>query len=294
MKPRSVEEIAVFAAPAVFVVLWSSGFIGSKSGLPYAEPMTFLSLRMLALIGVLAVIGLVTQPPWPGRTAVLHNVVAGLLVHGLYLGGVFVSIYQGLPAGLSALVVALQPVLTSTLANRWLGERVALHQWIGLLLGLGGVALVVSSKTAGDTSALGWVAIFIALIGITTGTLYQKRFGSGVDWRPAFLIQYAAAGLLFLSGAFLFESRIVHWTPEFILALGWLVVVLSLGAIWLLYFMIRRAAATRVVSLFYLTPVVTALMAWGMFNERLGPLALAGMAICVAGVFLVNWRVNEP
>lgn len=294
MKPRSLEDVAVFAAPALFVVLWSSGFVGTKFGLPYAEPMTFLSLRMIAVVAVLALLVLVTHPPWPRRAGILHNVVAGLLMQGLYLGGVFASIYHGLPAGLAALVVALQPVLTSTLANRWLGEKVALHQWVGLLFGLAGVFLVVQGKAAGGgTSLLGWAAIFIALIGITIGTLYQKRFAGGVDWRYGLLIQYGTAGVLFASAAYLFETRTVRWTPEFIFTLGWLVFVLSLGAIWLLYFMIRRSAATRVVSLFYLTPPVTALMAWGLFDERLQPLALLGMAICVAGVFLVNWRTRR-
>ncbi len=291
MKPRTLEDITVFAAPALFVVLWSSGFIGTKSGLPYAEPMTFLSLRMIAVVAVLVLVVLITRPPWPRRAAILHNVVAGFLMQALYLGGVFVAIYHGLPSGLAALVVALQPVLTSTLANRWLGEKVAPHQWLGLLLGLLGVSLVVQGKAAGGgTSAIGWIAIFVALIGITAGTLYQKRFAGGVDWRSGLLIQFGAAGVLFALAAYLFETRIVRWTPEFIFALSWLVFVLSLGAIWLLYFMIGHSAATRVVSLFYLTPPVTALMAWALFDERLGPVALLGMAISVAGVFLVNWR----
>ena len=220
----------------------------------------------------------------------MHNVVAGLGVHGLYLGGVFISIDQGLPAGLAALIVALQPILTSTLANRWLGERVALHQWVGLALGLAGVWLVVQERAGGDATLTGWIAIFIALIGITLGTLYQKRFAGGVDWRIGLLVQYTASGALFVLAAFLFETRVVEWTPQFILALGWLVFGLSLGAIWLFYFMIRRSAAMRVTSLFYLTPPVTALMAWLIFDERLAPLALLGMAVCVAGVFLVNWN----
>lgn len=290
MKPRSLEDVVVIAAPAVFVVLWSSGFIGSKAGLPYAEPMTYLSLRMGALVLILGLLVLVTRPPWPSRSVALHNVVAGLLVHGLYLGGVFVSIAQGLPAGLSALIVALQPILTSTLANRWLGERVAYHQWAGLLLGLVGVWLVVQDRAGGTAAMAAWIAIFIALLGITIGTLYQKRFAGGVDWRTGLFIQYAGSGLFFVAAAFAFETRVVHWTPQFILALGWLIFVLSLGAIWLLYFMIRRSAATRVASLFYLTPPVTALMAWLLFDERLAPLALVGMAVCVAGVFLVNWN----
>ncbi len=290
--PRSFADVAVFTAPGMFVVLWASGFIGAKFGLPYAEPLTFLTIRMIAVLLLLGVLVVLTRPKWPSGAGAFHSMVTGLLVHGLYLGGVFVSIDQRLPAGLSALVVSLQPVLTSTLANRWLGERVILRQWLGLLLGIAGVYLVVQGKTAGETPALAWGAAVVALIGITVGTLYQKRFGGGIDWRTGFLIQYAAAGVFFGSGALLFETRTVQWTAEFMFALAWLVFVLSFGAVWLLYFLIRRSAATRVVSLFYLTPPLTALMAWAMFDERLGSLALIGMAICVAGVFLVNWRIQ--
>jgi drug/metabolite transporter (DMT)-like permease len=290
MKPRSFEDMLVVAAPAVFVVLWSSGFIGTKTGVLHAEPMTFLSLRMGLLVVLLGALVLVTRPQWPSTQCVRHNVVAGLGVHGLYLGGVSIAIAQGLPAGLAALIVALQPILTSTIANRWLGERVAPHQWLGLVLGLFGVWLVVHERTGGsETPLVGWIAIFVGLIGITAGTLYQKHFAGGADWRIGLLVQYAASGALFLAGAATFESWQVQWTPQFLLALGWLVFVLSLGAIWLLYFMIRRSAAMRVTSLFYLTPAVTALMAWLIFDERLAPLALVGMAVCVTGVFLVNW-----
>jgi drug/metabolite transporter (DMT)-like permease len=291
MQKRSPEDLLVLAAPAVFVVLWSSGFIGTKTGVLHAEPMTFLSLRMGALVLLLGALVLLTRPVWPSSACLLHNVVAGLCVHGLYLGGVSIAMYQGLPAGLAALIVALQPILTSTLASRWLGERVAPHQWAGLALGLLGVWLVVHERTGGGEAKLtAWAAIFIGLIGITAGTLYQKRFAGGVDWRVGLLVQYAASGALFIIGALLFETWAVNWTPQFVLALAWLVFVLSLGAIWLLYFMIRRNSAMRVTSLFYLTPPVTALMAWLIFNERLAPLALLGMAICVTGVFLVNWN----
>jgi drug/metabolite transporter (DMT)-like permease len=291
MKPRSFEDLLVLAAPVVFVVLWSSGFIGTKTGVLHAEPMTFLSLRMGALVLLLGALVLVTRPKWPSHNCLWHNVVAGLGVHGLYLGGVTLAMDRGLPAGLAALIVALQPILTSTLASRWLGERVALRQWAGLVLGLLGVWLVVHERTGGsETPLVGWIAIFVALLGITAGTLYQKRFAGGADWRVGLLVQYAASGALFIGAAAAFESWQVQWTPEFLLALGWLVFVLSLGAIWLLYFMIRRSAAMRVTSLFYLTPAVTALMAWLIFDERLAPLALLGMAICVTGVFLVNWN----
>ena len=285
------EKFAVFAAPGVFVVLWASGFIGAKFGLPYAEPLTFLTLRMGFVALLIGVVIVLTRPPWPGRNGILHSAVTGVFVHGLYLGGVFVSLEQHLPAGLVALVVSLQPMLTATLANRWLGEPVTPLQWAGLLLGIVGVALVVQGKAGGDTTAFGWAAAVIALIGMTIGTLYQKRFGGSIDWRPGFLIQYAAAGVMLGIGALLFETRAVAWTAEFVFALAWLVFVLSFGAIWLLYFLIRRQAAARVVSLFYLTPPFTALMAYAAFGERLEPLALVGMAVCVAGVFLVNWRI---
>jgi drug/metabolite transporter (DMT)-like permease len=289
--PRKFEDFAVFAAPGVFVVLWSSGFIFAKLGLSYAEPLTYLSLRMIAVVALLAIIIALTRPKWPSTAGMVHSALTGLMVHGLYLGGVFVSIENGLSAGLAALIVSLQPVLTSTIANRWLGERVVARQWLGLALGLLGIYLVLQEKTAtGGATPLAWAAAVAALIGITVGTLYQKRFGGGMDWRPALSVQYAAAGFLFSLGAFAFETRVVHWTPEFLLALGYLIFVLSFGAIWLLYYLIRRAAATRVASLFYLTPPTTALMAWALFGERLAPLALVGMAVCVAGVALVNWR----
>ena len=293
--PRSLEDFAVFSAPAVFVLLWASGFIGAKLGLGYAEPLTFLALRMITVVALLLVVIAATRPKWPSAGGMLHSAATGLMVHGLYLGGVFVAIENGLSAGLVSLIVSLQPVLTSTVANRWLGERVAARQWCGLALGLAGVYLVLQAKIeSGEATPLAWIAATVALVGITVGTLYQKRFGGGIDWRPALCIQYAAAGLLFSLGAGFFETRVVQFSPQFMFALGWLVLVLSLGAVWLLYFLIRRAAATRVVSLFYLTPPVTALMAWVLFDEKLSPLSLLGMAVCVAGVFLVNWRPRTP
>jgi drug/metabolite transporter (DMT)-like permease len=291
--PRTLPDVAAVAAPAVFVVLWASGFIGAKLGMPYAEPLTFLSIRMFAVVALIGAIAIVTLPRWPAFAGVVHSVVAGALVHGCYLGGVFVSIYHGMPAGLIALVVGLQPVLTSTLASRLLGESVAIRQWIGLVLGLVGVYLVVHGRTEGDGSLSAWIAATIGLLGITVGTVYQKRFGGGIDWRGGLVIQYASAGILFAIGALLFETRTVQWTGEFVFALAWLVIVLSFGAVWLLYFLIRRSATTRVASLFYLTPPLTALMAWFLFEERLAPLAVLGMVICAAGVALVNWRVGQ-
>ena len=195
--PRSFADAAVFAAPAVFVLLWASGFIGAKLGLPYAEPMTFLTVRMTAVVLVLGAIILLTRPVWPSRMDMLHSAVTGLFVHGCYLGGVFVAIDHKLPAGFAALVVSLQPILTSTLANRLLGERVTPRQWGGLALGIAGVYLVVHGHTEGEAPPVAWAAATVGLIGMTIGTLYQKRFGGGIEWRTGFLMQYLAAAVLF-------------------------------------------------------------------------------------------------
>lgn len=241
---RSLADIAIFAAPAIFVVLWASGFVGAKLGLPYAEPMTFLAIRMGAVVILIGAISLATRPVWPSRMGVIHSIVTGLFVHGCYLGGVFFSIDHKLPAGLSALVVSLQPVLTSTLANRLLGERVMLRQWLGLALGIVGVYLVVHGRTEGEAPLIAWFGATVALVGMTIGTLYQKRFGGGIDWRAGFVIQYAAAAALFTGLAFAFETMQVRWTGEFLIAVAWLVLGLSFGAVWLLYFLIRRQAAT--------------------------------------------------
>jgi drug/metabolite transporter (DMT)-like permease len=287
---RRLEQAAIYCAPAVFVVLWSTGFIGGKYGLPYAEPFTYLSLRVLSVVAILGVVLLLTRPVWPSAMGLAHSAITGLLMQGLYLGGVFVAIDRGLSPALVALIVGMQPVLTSTLANRVLGERVTPLQWLGLSVGLFGVFLVVRDNISGVASAplIAWIASVIALIGITAGTLYQKRFGGNIDWRCGFLFQYGASGILFVACAFLFERRVVDWDPHFIGALVWMVLVLSIGTIWLLYFLIRRSAATRVVSLFYLTPPMTALMAWAIFGDKLSVVSLIGMVVCAAGVLLVN------
>lgn len=292
-RPKSLTDLAVFAAPAVFLLLWSSGFIGSKLGSPYAEPMTFLAIRMGAVVALLGLLVMATRPQWPDRAGIGHSAVVGLLVHGCYLGGVFVAIGDRMPAGLVAMMVSLQPVLTSTLAGRLFGERVTPRQWLGLALGIVGVYFVVHGRIEGEGTWLAWVACAVALLGITGGTLYQKRFGGAIEWRTGFLVQYAASGLVFALAALLFETRAVQWTPSFIFAVGYLVFVLSFGAIWLFYFLIRRTAMTRVVSLMYLMPPMTALMSWVLFDERLAPLAILGMAVCVAGVALVNWRSGQ-
>jgi len=284
-------DLAVRAAPLTFVFFWSTGFIGTKLGMPYAEPMTFLSLRMAFVVAILAVIVAVVRPRWPAGPEAAHSVVAGILVHGLYLGGVFVAIAQGVPAGISALIPGLQPILTSTIANRFLGERVTTLQWGGLAMGLVGVLLVLHDRSiVASGSTLGWIASFASLFGITLGALYQKRFCGEIDWRTGNLVQFTACLVLFGIAALMFETRQVIWSGEFIFALFWLAVVLSTFTVALMYWLIKRVPATRVASLFYLVPATTAVMAWLLFNERLDALSISGIVLCAAAVFIVNYR----
>lgn len=284
-----LDRLAIATAPAVFVFLWSTGFIGTKYGLPYAEPLTFLTLRMTFVVLLLVPIAWIAGARWPSRQQALHSVATGLMVHGLYLGGVFMAIAQGVPAGISALIPGLQPILVSTIANRFMGERVGPLQWFGLALGLVGVLLVLHDRSIiAAGSVIGWIATVVSLLGISFGTLYQKKFGGGIDWRTGNIVQYAAATVSFAIGAVLFETRVVHWAPEFIAAMAWLVIVLSIGTVALMYWLIRRSPASGFASLFYLVPVVTALMAYALFDERLDALSLVGMVVCAVGVFLVN------
>jgi drug/metabolite transporter (DMT)-like permease len=287
---KEFENLAARAAPAIFVVLWSTGFIATKYVLHNAEPLTYLSIRMAVVVGLMAIIVAIARPQWPDRVGIAHSIVAGILVHGFYLGGTAVAISLSIPAGLSALIPGLQPILTSTLANRWLGERVTPMQWSGLLLGLAGVVLILHDRSMSGEARWGWLASGVSLVSITLGTLYQKRYCSQIDWRAGNLVQYVAATVLFATAAWLFEGHVVHWTSEFVLALVWLAVVLSIGSIGLLYWLIRRSAATSVASLFYLVPAVTAVMAYVLFGERLDTVAVTGMVACAAAVFLVNRR----
>jgi drug/metabolite transporter (DMT)-like permease len=285
-----IEHMAARVAPAIFVVLWSTGFIGTKYVLNGAEPLTYLAIRMALVVGLMGIIVAIARPRWPDRFGIGHSIVAGILVHGIYLGGTAIAIAHSIPAGLSALIPGLQPILTSTLANRWLGERVTPVQWSGLLLGLAGVVLILHDRPMTGEAGWGWLASGVSLVSITLGTLYQRRYCGRIDWRSGNLVQYIAVTIFFATGAALFEHNVVHWTGEFVLALIWLVVVLSIGSIGLLYWLIRRSAATSVASLFYLVPAVTAVMAYVLFGERLDRVAIAGMVACAAAVFLVNRR----
>ena len=283
-------NIWIAAMPVAFVFLWSTGFIGAKYGIPYAEPFTFLGIRFTVIIGLMPLICLVTKAPWPKSVkATIHIVIAGTLVNRVYLGGVFSSVKVGFPVGISALVTGSQPILTAILARHVLGETVTKRQWVGIFIGFIGVALVVSSKVAGAQSNLiGLGLSIIALLGIATGMLYQKKYCNNMNLRSGSVIQFSSSLIIALPLAFLFETMVIQWTVQFISSILWLVIVLSVGAITLLSMLIRQGAASKVASLFYLVPPATALMPFFIFDEVLGPIEFVGMAAVVGGVALVT------
>ncbi|NOV24118.1 DMT family transporter [Cupriavidus necator] len=288
----------VASMPWLFVLIWSTGFIVAKYGMPYAEPMTFLFLRFAGVLVLMVPFVLLARVPLPrlaGSTAtdwraVGHIAVAGLLLQAGYLGGVWAAIKLGMPAGVSALIVGMQPILTALIATR-MGERIGARQWLGLLLGIAGVALVVANKLGASGLTPASLALAGgALFSITVGTVYQRHFCPVFDLRMGSVIQFAAAALACVPFMFLFETRVVQWTPAMLAALAWSVVALSIGAISLLFLLIRQGAATRVSSLMYLTPPTTAVMAWLLFGERFPPLAAGGMVLAALGVALVIRR----
>jgi drug/metabolite transporter (DMT)-like permease len=280
------------AAPATFVLLWSTGFIGARLGTPHAPPLTFLVVRYAAVVLLLVAIALATRAPWPQTWRErAHIAVAGVLVQATYLGGVFTAISLGFPAGVTALVVGLQPVLTAILAAPLLGEHLARRQWLGVAVGFAGVVLVVAGKLdRGSFSAVGMAAALVALLGITLGTLYQKRFTPGVDLRTGGAIQFLAALGVTLPIALATENMQIRWTGEFVFALSWLVIVLSLGAMAMLFAMLKHGEASRVASLMYLTPAVTAIIAYLLFGETLPISGFVGMAVTALGVYWVQKR----
>lgn len=282
-------RLAVAAAPALFVLLWSSGYIGARLGLPYAEPITFLALRMIVVVIIFTGVVAFSRVRWLTLAEFGHSMVTGLLLHAIYLGSVFVAISQGVPTGISALIPGLQPVVMSTVASRWMGETVTRLQWIGLGLGLFGVLVVLHERSVvGSASALGWAASFTSLAAITIATLYQKRFCGAIDWRIGNLVQYGSASILLCIVAMTFEMQTIHWNWKLLFAIAWLAVVLSIAAVGLMYWLLRRSAATGFASLFYMVPAVTAVIAYLLFGERLDAISLGGMVICAAGVILVN------
>jgi len=278
-------------APVVFVGLWATGFIGSRLSAPYAEPLSFLAVRFAIVTILFAVIALSFRARWPRLEVGVLAIVTGMFSQGLYLGGVFWAIYYGMPAGVAALITALQPLLTTALAGPVLGERTNWFHWLGLLLGLVGVSLVVwpnlSFADVGITPITVAVTL-MATVSITIGAVMQKRFLSEVDLRTGNALQFLGGGLVVLVGALVSEGFNIIWNGDVIFAMSWLVIVLSLGAVTLLYLMIRHGEVSKVSSLFFLVPAVTSVIAYFLFNETLGIIQLVGMAVCGGAVLLVR------
>lgn len=272
-------------AAALFVLLWSTGFVGAKYGLPDSEPFTFLALRLL-IAGLLLAVAATASRSRIDRRHAGRAAVSGLLLHATYLGGVFWAIAHGTPAGVSAVVVSLQPVLVAALALPLLGERLLGRQWLGLVLGVTGVLLVVVPRLGGSVPVAGLISSLVALAGGTAGTLWQKRHGDGIPLLWGTCVQYAAATAALVVASLAVEHQRVHWTPRFVGALAWLVVVLSLGAVLLLMVLLRRGTASSVSSLLYLVPPATALEAWLLLDERMAALSLLGVGVTAVGVAL--------
>ena len=287
---RTRQELALLAAPGVFVLLWSTGFVGAKYGLPYAPPFTFLAVRLLLASALLAVLAVVLRAPAPrGRAQWGRSAVTGVLLHAAYLGGVFWAISRGFPAGVSSVVVSLQPVLVAALAGTVLGETLRRVQWVGLVLGVVGVGLVLAPglAAADGVPVSGLVSCLLALVAGTAGTLHQKRHGDGIPLLGGTAVQYAAAGVLLGVLALCTEDTAIEWTPRFVAALAWLVVALSIGAVLLLLVLLRRGSASGVSSLFYLVPPATAVEAYLVFDETLAVVSVLGIVVATAGVALV-------
>ncbi|TIR23217.1 MAG: DMT family transporter [Mesorhizobium sp.] len=277
--------------PASFVVLWATGFIGARYAMPWAEPFTFLAIRFVIAAILFAGLAVLLGSRKAARDEALHAMMAGVLMHGVYLGAVFWAIHRGMPAGFSALIVGLQPLITAVLAGRFLGEAILPRHWAGLAVGLVGVVIVLWPKlgaVGGGVTAATLTASLVSVLGMSAGTIWQKRYASGGDLVSATMWQYVGGSIVMILGSLAFETRAITVNGELIFAMAWLVLVLSVGAIFLLMVMIRDGEMSKVASLFYLVPAVTAVIAWMLFDEQLNLLQIAGMAIATLGVGLAT------
>jgi drug/metabolite transporter (DMT)-like permease len=275
-------------APLLFVLLWSTGFVGAKYGLPYADPFIFLATRVLIAAIILFTIAAILKAPVAiGAKGITNSVIIGFFLHACYLGGVFYSISKGLPAGVAAVVTSLQPVLVSILAVRVLGEKLRVKQLVGLLLGLTGVVLVLGPSFDDEIPTIGIVAIIVALIGSTSATLLQKRIGVGIPLVAGTAYQYLGSGAVLATIAFATGGTSIQWNGKFIAAFIWLIAVLSVGAILLLLWLLNSGSAASVSSLFYLVPPATAIEAFFLFGEKVNTQGFLGIGVTALGVWLV-------
>jgi drug/metabolite transporter (DMT)-like permease len=274
--------------PLLFVLMWSSGYVVGKIGLPDAAPFTLLFLRFGAAALVLLLAAVLARAPWPASARQFgHLVVVGLLIQSLQFSGLYTGLKLGVTAGISALIVGTMPVFTALGASLLLGEKVGAKQWLGLVGGLLGVALVVADRLGAGTAApAGYAAVALSLAGITLGTLYQKKYCAGMDLRTGGFVQLGVASVVALYLSLRFEGFAVHWTPRLLFASSWLSLVNSIGAISLLFVMMRKGEASKVASLFYLVPGVTALMGFAVLGETLSPAAVAGFFVTATAVWL--------
>ena len=285
-------------APALFVFLWSTGFIGVKYGIPYAPPFYFIAIRMaIAACLLFIAISFLRKSQPITRAIIWPSTLIGLTLHGAYLGGCFFAVSRGMPAGIAALIVSLQPVLVSLFAAKYLNEPLRPRAVFGLTLGLVGLFVVVIPRiNMTGTNAISLVAVAASVIGLlggTSGTILQKKYGGAIPTLAGTSIQYAATALVLLVLALLFEEPNITLSPEFIGALTWLVLALSFGAILLLFFLLAQGSAASVSSLYYLVPAVTAIIAYFLFDEHISTLSLIGTAITVVGVWLVVSKQKE-
>ena len=290
-------SLLIRLAPALFVLLWSTGWIAAKLAAPDADPLTFLSVRFLLAGLCLTFVAMLFAAPWP-RTAAAwgHSLFAGVLLHGLYLGAVWWAIARGVPAGIAGLIAAIQPLLTALLAPRLIGETVTRRQWAGIWAGLAGIGLVLWPKLAGvDAAALGPVVVPLlvnvaGMLSVTLGTFYQKRFVTQGDLRTVTVLQYLGAAAVTIPIALATETLRLNWTPTLILTMAWSVVAISMGAIALLLMLIRQGAVSRAAALIYLMPPAVALEAFLIFGEAMVPIQLLGLVVTSIGVALATRR----
>ncbi len=292
--PSAKTPLLVICAPGMFVLFWASGFPAVKFGLDYIEPFTLLAVRSALSVALVVAILPFVRVRWPrGWRETGHIMVAGFFLQAAYLGCMFVALGEGISQGVAALIAGMQPLLTAAIVGRFLGERVNLRQWAGFVLGFGGLAAVMSERiTLGTGTALGLAAIALTPFMITTGSLYQKKFCADMDLRAGMIIQHATAGVAVFAMALATETREIEWGPELAFTLAWLVIVLSVAATNLYYFMLRRGAAGRVSSLFYLTPPTAVVLGYITYGETFGPVALAGFAVSIAGVALITRKIK--